>query len=77
MTAFDIVQIGHPTLRARAQEVTADETHRSYEGCLSIPERVEDPTTLCTWEMFRRFRQDAWLASVAPLLERFPGEEPK
>ena len=48
-----------------------------YQGCLSIPDRLEDPTTLCTWEMFQQFRPDAWLASVAPLLERFPGEEPK
>ena len=192
MTALAIVQIGHPTLRERAREVTGDElgsaelqricddlvetmraangaglaapqvdiplrifavevgdnprypykprlglrvlvnpivrplgdeTYQSYEGCLSIPDlrgllpratevevtyldpggnehterfgglsagtmqheldhldgilfpdRVEDPTTLCTWEMFRTYRQDAWVASIQPLLERFPGE---
>ena len=39
-----------------------------------FPDRVEDPTTLCTWEMFRTYRQDAWVASIQPLLERFPGE---
>jgi peptide deformylase len=100
-----------------------DETYRSYEGCLSIPDlrgllpratevevtyldptgtehterfgglsagtmqheldhldgilfpdRVEDPTTLCTWEMFRAYRQEEWVQSIQPLLERFPGE---
>ena len=40
-----------------------------------FPDRVEDPTTLCTWEMFRTYRQDAWLASIEPVLERFPGEQ--
>jgi len=39
-----------------------------------FPDRVEDPTTLCTWEMFRAYRQDAWLESIEPLLLRFPGE---
>jgi peptide deformylase len=39
-----------------------------------FPDRVEDPATLCTWEMFRSYRQHAWLDSVRPLLERFPGE---
>ena len=24
-----------------------------------FPDRVEDPTTLCTWEMFRAYRQEA------------------
>ena len=192
MTALPIVQIGHPTLRERAREVTVEElgsaelqricddlvetmraangaglaapqvdiplrifavevgdnprypykprlglrvlvnptvravggeTYENYEGCLSIPDlrgllaratevevtyldpggnehterfgglsagtmqheldhldgilfpdRVEDPTTLCSWEMFRTYRQDAWVASIEPLLERFPGE---
>ena len=192
MTALPIVQIGHPTLRERAREVTGEElgsaglqricddlvetmraangaglaapqvdiplrifavevgdnprypykprlglrvlvnptvravggeTYENYEGCLSIPDlrgllaratevevtyldpggndhtewfgglsagtmqheldhldgilfpdRIEDPTTLCTWEMFRTYRQDAWVASIEPLLERFPGE---
>jgi peptide deformylase len=40
-----------------------------------FPDRVEDPTTICTWEMFRACRQDAWLQAIEPLLERFPGEE--
>ena len=39
-----------------------------------FPDRVEDPATLCTWEMFRAYREDAWLESIRPLLERFPGE---
>ncbi len=39
-----------------------------------FPDRVEDPTTLCTWEMFRAYRQDAWVESIRPLLERFPGD---
>ena len=39
-----------------------------------FPDRVEDPTTLCTWEMFRAHRQDAWLQSIQPLLDRFPGQ---
>jgi peptide deformylase len=39
-----------------------------------FPDRVDDPTTLCTWEMFRTYRQDAWVQSIQPLLERFPGE---
>ena len=43
------------------------------DGILFL-DRVEDPTTLCTWEMFRAHRQDDWLRSVRPLLERFPGE---
>ena len=100
-----------------------DETYQSYEGCLSIPDlrgllpratevevtyldpvgtqhterfgglsagtmqheldhldgilfpdRVEDTTTLCTWEMFRAHRQEAWVESIRPLLVRFPGE---
>jgi peptide deformylase len=194
VTALEIVQIGHPTLRQRAREVRdeelgtpellrccddlvetmhaangaglaapqvdiplrifavevgdnprypykprlnrrilvnpvvkplSDETYQSYEGCLSIPnlrgllpratevevafldplgeahrerfgglsagtmqheldhldgvlfpDRVQDPTTLSTWEMFRAHRQEAWLESIRPLLERFPGEAP-
>ena len=189
---LEIVQIGHPTLRARAREVTeaefgsaglrhicddvvdtmraangaglaapqvdlplrifavevgdnprypykprlglrvlvnpvvralSDETYESFEGCLSIPDlrgllprhaevevsyrdpdgtehverfgglsagtmqhesdhldgilfpdRVEDPSTLCTWEMFRDHRQQTWLESIQPLLDRYPGE---
>ena len=39
-----------------------------------FPDRVEDPTTLCTWEMFRTYRQEAWVQTIQPLLERFPGE---
>ena len=39
-----------------------------------FPDRVEDPTTLCTWEMFRAYREEHWLASVGSLLDRFPGE---
>ena len=192
VTALPIVQIGHPTLRARAREVTVaeldspelhricdnlvetmraasgaglaapqvdiplrifavevgdnprypykprlglrvlvnpvvrpvtTETYESYEGCLSIPDlrglltrhtevevayldpegngrverfggpsagtmqheldhldgilfpdRVEDPTTLCTWEMFRTYREEKWLETIQPLLDRFPGE---
>ena len=192
VTALAIVQIGHPTLRAQAREVTAaelgspelhricddlvetmraangaglaapqvdiplrifavevgdnqrypykprlglrvlvnpvvrpvsTETYASYEGCLSIPDlrgllprqvevavsyldvdgsphverfggpsagtmqheldhldgvlfpdRVEDPTTLCTWEMFRTDHEEAWVESIQPLLDRFPGE---
>jgi len=192
VTTLPIIQIGHPTLRRRAREVTAaeldspellrtcadlvetmraangaglaapqvdiplrvfavevgnnqrypykprlglrvlvnpivrplsDETYESYEGCLSIPdlrgllpratevevryldpqgnEHVErfgglsagtmqheldhlngvlfpdgvtDPTTLCTWEMFRAYRERAWLERINPLLLRFPGE---
>jgi peptide deformylase len=192
VTTLPIIQIGHPTLRQRAREVTAaeldspellrtcadlvetmraangaglaapqvdiplrifavevgdnprypykprlglrvlvnpvvrpvsDETYPSYEGCLSIPDlrgrlprhtevdvtyvdpqgelhverigglsagtmqheldhldgilfpdRIEDPTTLCTWEMFRAHRQDAWVESIQSLLHRFPGE---
>jgi peptide deformylase len=192
LTTLDIVRIGHPTLRARARDVPAeqlgtpellricddlvetmrvasgaglaapqvdiplrifavevgsnprypykprlglrvlvnpvvrplsDETYASYEGCLSIPDlrgllpratevevafsdpvgnehverfgglsagtmqheldhldgvlfpdRVEDPTTLCTWEMFRAYRQEEWVESIQPLLDRFPGE---
>ena len=43
-----------------------------------FPDRVEDPTTLCTWEMFRAYRQDAWVQTIQPLLDRFPGEpEPR
>ena len=101
----------------------SDETYASYEGCLSIPDlrgllprstevevayldptgnehverfgglsagtmqheldhldgilfpdRVEDPKSLCTWEMFRGYREEAWASSIRPLLERFPGE---
>jgi len=39
-----------------------------------FPDRVEDTTTLCTWEMFRAHRQEAWVESIRPLLVRFPGE---
>jgi peptide deformylase len=39
-----------------------------------FPDRVEDTTTFCTWDTFRAYRQDAWLESIRPLLERFPGE---
>ncbi len=101
----------------------SDETYESYEGCLSIPDlrgllprhtevevtyldatgnehverfgglsagtmqheldhldgtlfpdRVENPTTFCTWEMFRAHREEEWVASIEPLLARFPGE---
>jgi peptide deformylase len=40
-----------------------------------FPDRVEDPTTLCTWEMFRAHRQEGWVQSIQPLLERYPAEE--
>lgn len=39
-----------------------------------FPDRVEDPRTLCTWEMFRTYHEEAWVASIQPLLDRFPGE---
>jgi len=39
-----------------------------------FPDRVTDPTTLCTWEMFRAHREENWLASIEQLLARFPGE---
>jgi len=39
-----------------------------------FPDRVDDPTTLCTWEMFCTYRQEAWIESIQPLLDRFPGE---
>lgn len=41
-----------------------------------FPDRVEDPTTFCTWEMFRTYRQATWVQTIQPLLARFPGEEP-
>ena len=34
-----------------------------------FPDRVEDSTTFCTWEMFRAYREEAWLASIRPLLD--------
>ena len=114
MTALAIVQIGHPTLRAQAREVTATElgspelhricddlveTMRAANGAglaapqvdiplrifavevgdnqrygILFPDRVEDPTTLCTWEMFRTDHEEAWVESIQPLLDRFPGE---
>lgn len=43
------------------------------EGVL-FPDRVTDPTTLCTWEMFREYRQEAWVESIQSLLTRFPPE---
>jgi peptide deformylase len=39
-----------------------------------FPDRVEDPTTLCTWEMFRTYREESWVSSIQTLLGRFPGE---
>ena len=39
-----------------------------------FPDRVEDPTTLCTWDMFRAYREADWLETVRQLLGRFPGE---
>ena len=39
-----------------------------------FPDRVEDPTSLCTWEMFRAYREAEWVATIEPLLARFPGE---
>ena len=39
-----------------------------------FPDRVEDPTTFCTWEMFRAHHEGPWLQEIRPLLERFPGE---
>jgi peptide deformylase len=40
-----------------------------------FPDRVEDRTTLCTWEMFRAYREAEWVESIQPLLTRFPGEQ--
>ncbi len=34
----------------------------------SSPTASPIPTTLCTWEMFRAYRQDAWVESIRPLL---------
>ena len=39
-----------------------------------FPDRVDDLTSLCTWEMFRVYRQEEWVESIQPLLHRFPGE---
>jgi peptide deformylase len=39
-----------------------------------FPDRVEDCTTLCTWEMFRAYREQEWVESIQSLLTRFPGE---
>ena len=39
-----------------------------------FPDRVTDPTTLCTWEMFHAYREEEWVASIDSLLVRFPGE---
>ena len=39
-----------------------------------FPDRVADPATLSTWEMFRSHHEATWLETIAPLLERFPGE---
>ena len=37
-----------------------------------FPDRVEDPTTLCTWEMFRAYRQDAWVESIRAVARALP-----
>lgn len=100
MTTLPIIQIGHPTLRQRAREVTAaeldsPELHRICDDLVAtmraangtgvaapqvdiplrlFPDRVEDPTTLCAWDMFRAYRQDAWVESIQSLLAHFPGE---
>ncbi len=37
-------------------------------------DRVQDATTFCTWEMFRSYREESWVASIEHLLARFPGE---
>jgi len=39
-----------------------------------FPDRVHDPTTFCTWAMFRTYHEEAWVESIQPLLARFPGE---
>jgi peptide deformylase len=39
-----------------------------------FPDRVKDPTSLCTGAMFRAYRQAEWVATIEPLLARFPGE---
>ena len=39
-----------------------------------FPDRVEDPTTFCTWEMFGAHHEGPWLQEIRPLLDRFPGE---
>jgi peptide deformylase len=39
-----------------------------------FPDRVQDPTTFCTWEMFRTYREASWVRSIEHLLARFPGE---
>ena len=39
-----------------------------------FPDRVTDPTTFCTWEMFRTYREQEWVETIAPLIARFPGE---
>jgi peptide deformylase len=44
------------------------------DGVLFL-DRVPDPATLCTWDMFRRHHQEGWLETIRPLLERFPAEE--
>ena len=39
-----------------------------------FPDRVQDATTFCTWEMFRSYHEESWVASIEHLLARFPGE---
>jgi peptide deformylase len=66
---------GEPVaLEANAFEARVLQHELDHLDGILFPDRVTDPATLCTWEMFRAYRQDAWVESIRPLLERFPGE---
>jgi len=35
---------------------------------------ITDPTPFSPWDMFRSYREAEWVATIDPLLARFPGE---
>ena len=65
---------GHHTERFGGLSAGTMQHELDHLDGVLFPDRVTDPTSLCTWEMFRAHRQDAWVEGVRPLLERFPGD---
>ena len=73
MTYLDLTGTEHTERFGGLSAGTMQHELDHLDGIL-FPDRVDDPTTLCTWEMFRTYRQEAWVQTIQPLLERFPGE---
>jgi peptide deformylase len=67
-------QFDTPELHRTCDDLGTMQHELDHLDGVLFPDRVHDPTTFCTWAMFRTYRQEEWVESIQPLLARFPGE---